>query len=456
MDDQSAYALTGAWVFATLAVLFGWMYWRHRAAGVQWFFVAYCAAGLLFAFDEQLRPVGELADPASVTIATGTFGAFAAGLFAHLGLVGRRRLAWWVAALAGLILITLTQWVMPLPRLFAFGVLASTLTVLAWPTWQAAREEPGAGHRLAVAALLSFPLLFLLVLLGVVDVATLRYATIGPLAATGMTLIVTSLSRARLRLQRELLAREQAEAQLRLLNQTLEARVDERTDELRGVVARLEEFNRMVSHDLRGPLAGLSGLAPLVRSNYDEGRPERARELLDLMGAQTNQLVGLVNDLLLLCQLSDGGLQRRRMSLDQPLHAALRTLALSHGDQPLAHVQVAPLPEADVDPALMRQVFVNLIGNGLKFTRNTPQPKVEVRAEREGGQLVLSVHDNGVGFDMARADDLFQPFRRLHAGYEGSGIGLTIVRRIVERHGGRTWAEGRPGGGATFYFSLPA
>jgi signal transduction histidine kinase len=456
MDDFSAYALTGAWVFATLASLFGWLHWRHRDAGAGWFFVAFAAAALLYLFDEHLRPVGKLVDPASSVIAAGAFAAFTAGLFEHLGLQGRRRLRWWCAALAGPLVMAFGQWLVPMPRLVGFGVVAATMTVLAWPTLQAGRDEPGVGHHIAAAALLSFPLLFALALSRTIDLATLRYVAIGPVAATGVTLIVISLSRARRRLQGELQAREQAESQLRALNQTLEQRVDERTEELREVVAGLEQFNRMVSHDLRGPLAGMSGLAPLVRLHYDEGRPERAGELLDLMGAQADQLAELVNNLLLLCRLSDGGLQRRRMPLDEPLQEALQTLALSHGEPLLAAVEAAALPDADVDPVLMRQVFVNLIGNGLKFTRHTPQPRVEVRAERAGSDIVLSVKDNGPGFDMSRAGDLFQPFRRLHAGYEGSGIGLTIVRRIVERHGGRAWAEGRPGGGATFYVSLPA
>jgi signal transduction histidine kinase len=285
----------------------------------------------------------------------------------------------------------------------------------------------------------------------------MRYVAIVPVSIIGLTLLVVTLARARSRLQRELQRREHAEAQLLALNHTLEQRVEERTEELRGVVAGLESFNRMVSHDLRGPLAGLSGLAQMVQRLHDQGRNDRARDLLVLMDRQTQQLAELVTDLLTLCHLSDGALECRRVELEEPLRAALDTLALSLGaDRVASQVHIAPLPSAEVDPSLLRQVFVNLIGNALKFTRDGAPTRIDVRAAQRGSEIVLSVQDNGAGFDMVRANDLFQPFKRLHAGYAGSGIGLTIVRRIVERHGGRAWAEGRPGEGATFFFSLPA
>jgi signal transduction histidine kinase len=118
---------------------------------------------------------------------------------------------------------------------------------------------------------------------------------------------------------------------------------------------------------------------------------------------------------------------------------------------------VGALPALDCDAVLLRQVFVNLLANALKFTRDAATPTIVVQAEHRGGGWTVTVQDNGVGFDPQRAADLFRPFSRLHgARFEGSGIGLTIVQRIVERHGGRVWAEGRPGAGASFHFTLPA
>lgn len=127
------------------------------------------------------------------------------------------------------------------------------------------------------------------------------------------------------------------------------------------------------------------------------------------------------------------------------------------GGQPLDAVTFDPLPKASVDPQLMRQVFINLVGNALKFAGAAVDARVHVSAIRRPDAVVVEVRDNGPGFESDRAQDLFQPFKRLHgSGYEGSGIGLTIVRRIVERHGGKVWAEGRPAQGASFFFSVPA
>jgi len=456
MSEFSAYAVSGAWALLTMAGVFAWLEWKHGDAGARWFAIAYAIAGGIFLFDARLRPLGDISNRTTGWIATLAFASFAMGLFDSLGMATRQRLRWWSVALAGPLALVVAQSLMPVPRVVALCAMAVTMGVLAVPPWLAGRREPGVGHGVVAAALLSYPVAVGSAIWRAAGTDAFRYVVILPLSATGLTLIVISLSRARTRLQRELQRRQEAEAALRTLNQTLEQRVDERTEELHGVIAGLESFNRMVSHDLRGPLAGLSGLSPLVQQYYDEGKSEQARELLSLIATQTERLSDLVSDLLTLCRLSEGQLQRRRAPLDESLREALETLALTVGEAGVAHVQAQPLPTANVDPSLIRQVFVNLIGNALKFSRHAAPPRVEVSATQHDGEIVLSVKDNGAGFDMARARDLFEPFKRLHAGYEGSGIGLTIVRRIVERHGGRAWAEGRPGEGAAFYVSLPA
>ncbi len=251
-------------------------------------------------------------------------------------------------------------------------------------------------------------------------------------------------------------ARLQAETALRLANETVDLCVEQRTRELSQAITELEAFNRMVSHDLRGPLHGLAGLSGLIQNELDKGNPEKVRSWLALMETQTRTLAELVTELLQLARVSQGTLQRAPVSLATLVDEALQTLALGRPDQQAPAVSVAAMPVAVVDAGLMRQVFINLLSNAVKFTRDAGSPCVEVLAERQGSVWQVTVRDNGIGFDARRASDLFKPFTRLHAGrFEGSGIGLTIVQRIVARHGGHIWAEGQPGRGAAFHFMLP-
>jgi signal transduction histidine kinase len=282
--------------------------------------------------------------------------------------------------------------------------------------------------------------------------------------------LIVDLQRERDELQRlnasleELRAAEKAQAEkllsaeqaLRLAHETTEQCVLQRTQELSQIVGELESFNRMVSHDLRGPLSGIAGISGLIQTELDRGDIERVRRWLSMMESHTLRLTRLVDDLLNLARSTKGELVRAPQPIGRVLADALDLLALSAPPGQLSAVSAEGLPELPVDAGLMRQVFVNLIGNALKFTRAVDAPCIEVRAEQQAGQWVFSVADNGTGFDAQRVAELFKPFGRLHGPhYEGSGIGLTIVRRIVERHGGRVWAENRPEGGARFCFTLP-
>ena len=251
----------------------------------------------------------------------------------------------------------------------------------------------------------------------------------------------------------KLLAAEQA---LRVAHETTEQCVVQRTRELSQVVGELESFNRMVSHDLRGPLSGIAGMSGLIQTELERGDIERVRGWLSMMETHTLRLTRLVDDLLDLARSAKGELARSTQPMGRVLTEALELLALSAPPEQLSAVSAQGLPDLPIDAGLMRQVFVNLIGNALKFTRSAAAPRIEVRAEAQAGQWLFSVTDNGVGFNAQRTDELFMPFGRLHGSqFEGSGIGLTIVRRIVERHGGRVWAENRPEGGARFCFTLP-
>jgi len=247
-----------------------------------------------------------------------------------------------------------------------------------------------------------------------------------------------------------------AERALREAHETMEQCVAQRTRELSEAVGALESFNRMVSHDLRGPLSGIAGLSGMINEDLARGDTTRVQRWMTMVQAQMNRLVRLVDDLLNLTRVSQGGLLCSVQPLDVVLREAIEVLALSQPAERIGAIHAAALPRLHIDAGLMRQVFVNLLGNALKFTQDVAAPQVLVEAERGADGWTISVRDNGPGFDSARAAKLFTPFGQLHGPqYQGSGIGLTIVRRIVERHGGRVWAENRPAGGAAFCFTLP-
>jgi len=365
----------------------------------------------------------------------------------------RRRCWQLVIAVAVLLLaLRLGGWLSHLGGLTAF---AAYFTFQAGLAGWAARREPGRGHGLVLCALLLYPAAVALAALGYVEVPLLRYFAILPTAVLGMTVLTTGLLRARHDAERELRRRRDAEDALRALNETLERRVAQRTAELSDMVAGLESFNRNVSHDLRGPLGGIATAARLAAEALDAGQPGAVRRYLPAIQAQAQTSAELVTALLALARV--GKLDLAPRPLDAAQVVADSVAQLQAGDLPASAwpVSIGPLPTVTADPALLRQVFVNLIGNALKFSSGHAAPSVEVGATVAQGETVLFVRDNGVGFEREDAARLFTPFQRLHgAQFAGAGVGLSIVKRIVERHGGRLWAESTPGAGAAFYFTL--
>jgi len=232
--------------------------------------------------------------------------------------------------------------------------------------------------------------------------------------------------------------------------------VAERTAELEAANRELEAFSYSVSHDLRAPLRALNGFSRILLDDHAAVLPPEARRYLTLVADSADQMSRLVDGLLGLSRLSRQGMDLRTVEPAELVARVLRELPPEETAGRYVDFVVGELPPCLADPTLLKQVFANLIGNAIKFTRTRPLARIEVGVRTEAGETVYYVRDNGVGFDPRYADRLFGVFQRLHRAedYEGSGIGLATVERIVHRLGGRIWAESTPGRGATFSFTI--
>jgi len=259
-------------------------------------------------------------------------------------------------------------------------------------------------------------------------------------------------------LLREVAARRAAEQEVKKLNAELEERVAERTGQLTAANQELEGFTYTVAHDLRAPLRHLHGYASMLLENVGERFDERSAHYADRIATASLRMGELVDDLLAFSRTGQTAPQVARTDFNALVADVREELEpISRGRA--IEWEIATLPTLDVDPTLLRVVWVNLLSNALKFSAPRPTARIEVGTRREGdGETVFFVRDNGVGFDMSHAEKLFGVFQRLHGReqFDGTGIGLATVRRIVERHGGRVWAVGAIDRGATIYFTLPA
>ena len=244
--------------------------------------------------------------------------------------------------------------------------------------------------------------------------------------------------------------------QLRDLISGLEQRVHKRTAELEAANKELEAFSYSVSHDLRAPLRAIGGFSRILMEDYAQQLPPEMAHYLTIIRESSQQMGRLIDDLLTFSRLSRQPLSRQPVDVARLVHQVLDSL---NREPEGRHVQIAirELPPCQGDPALLRQVWVNLLSNALKFTRGREPSIIEIGSStQEDDAPVYFVRDNGVGFDMQYADKLFGVFQRLHRDeeFEGTGIGLAIVQRIIRRHGGRVWAKSEPNMGATFYFTI--
>ena len=260
-------------------------------------------------------------------------------------------------------------------------------------------------------------------------------------------------------LEEEIVERKRAEADILRLNAELvegTRQLESANRQMEVANKELEAFSYTVSHDLRAPLRHLSGFVDLLINRNSSGLDAKSRHYLEVIAGAARTMGILIDDLLAFARMGRTEMMNTPVNLDSMITALREELQPSLAGREISW-DVDRLPMVTGDPELLKLVLANLIDNALKYTRNRPQARIAITADTAGDEVIFSVRDNGVGFDMKYQDKLFGLFQRLHHAneFEGTGVGLASVRRIIQRHGGRVWAEGAVGEGAAFYFTLP-
>lgn len=249
--------------------------------------------------------------------------------------------------------------------------------------------------------------------------------------------------------------RKQAEQEAKSFNQRLERLVEERTVELKSANSELESFSYSISHDLRAPLRSIHGYMNILAEEYGNQLDEEANRLINIILQNGQKMGQLIDDLLAFSRLGRSELNKSRISMDEMVSSILEEQKKYEKGREM-EINISPMPFAHADHTTIRQVWVNLISNALKYSRQRSKTIIQIGSMEKNSETVYFVKDNGAGFNMKYYDKLFGVFQRLHSHteFEGTGVGLAIVQRIVSRHGGKVWAEAKVDEGATFYFTL--
>ena len=241
------------------------------------------------------------------------------------------------------------------------------------------------------------------------------------------------------------------------LSESLEQRVCERTAQLEAANKDLEAFACSVSHDLRAPLRAVDGFARILEEEHAEQLAAEGRRALTVVRNEAQRMGRLISDLLEFSRLGQREMRLTDVGMTRLVREQFEQFQTCSAEHAL-DFRLGELPVARADPALLRQVWFNLLDNAVKYSRHQRRAEIRIDGAKRGSEVVYSIRDNGVGFDMRFAGKLFGMFQRLHgtAEFDGTGVGLALVKRIINRHGGRVWAESEVGRGAVFYFTLPA
>jgi len=257
------------------------------------------------------------------------------------------------------------------------------------------------------------------------------------------------------KIARDITDRKQAEDNINKLNHSLEQKILERTAMLEAVNKELESFSYSVAHDLRAPLRIINGYAGILRSKYKDSLNADDDRITNVIISNTLRMGNLIDELLNLARIGKKELAREHTDMNDLLQIVIAEQT-ELASRPVQFT-IEPLLPVVCDSSLVRQVWTNFISNAIKYSANNEAPSVDIRSTRKDGSIIYSVKDNGVGFDMQYYHKLFGVFQRLHkqSEFEGIGVGLALIQRIITKHNGRVWAESEPGKGATFHFSLP-
>jgi len=250
--------------------------------------------------------------------------------------------------------------------------------------------------------------------------------------------------------------RLEAEEALRIINAELEQRIAGRTTDLEAANKELEAFSYSVSHDLRAPLRHVAGFVGLLQKRLKSHPDEKTHQYMNAISEASNRMGNLIDDLLNFSRIGREPMRKKKVNLNSLVKGVVQEMQEQLKERKITW-EIEELPDILGDESLVRLVMVNLLSNAVKFTSTRPQSEIKIECKDERDTFTCSVKDNGVGFDMQYVDKLFGVFQRLHTQdeFEGTGIGLANVQRIIARHGGRVWAEAAVGQGATFYFTLP-